>query len=86
MRTRTAFASNATCRTQMHLARQGTVTPEMQRVGEREELSPELVRGPLDHDLYVARPGSLRELAERLSYVTPKEHLGLPNARTSSRG
>src|SRR5918997_4984299 len=44
MRTRTAFESTATCRTQMQLARQGTVSPEMQRVAEREQLSPGLVR------------------------------------------
>src|ERR1700709_2158564 len=44
MGSRTAFASDATCRTQMHLARQGTVTPEMQRVAEREHLDPQLVR------------------------------------------
>jgi phosphomethylpyrimidine synthase len=33
-----------TCRTQMFFARQGTITPEMQRVAERENLSPELIR------------------------------------------
>jgi phosphomethylpyrimidine synthase len=44
MRTRTDFASDATCRTQMHLARGGTITPEMQRVAEREQLAAELVR------------------------------------------
>jgi phosphomethylpyrimidine synthase len=43
-RTRTAFEPTATCRTQMQLARQGTVSPEMQRVAEREQLPPELVR------------------------------------------
>ncbi|MEA2223599.1 MAG: phosphomethylpyrimidine synthase, partial [Solirubrobacteraceae bacterium] len=43
-RTRTAFESTATCRTQMHLARRGIVTPEMERVAERELLAPELVR------------------------------------------
>jgi phosphomethylpyrimidine synthase len=43
-RTRTAFEATATCRTQMQLARQGTVSPEMQRVAEREQLAPELVR------------------------------------------
>ena len=43
MRTRTAFASDAECRTQMHLARQGTITSEMERVAEREHLAPELI-------------------------------------------
>ncbi|MFP5362601.1 MAG: phosphomethylpyrimidine synthase ThiC [Thermoleophilia bacterium] len=42
--TRTAFQSTATCRTQMHLARRGSVTPEMRRVAEREQLDPGLVR------------------------------------------
>ncbi|MEA2250637.1 MAG: phosphomethylpyrimidine synthase [Solirubrobacteraceae bacterium] len=41
---RTEFAADASCRTQMHLARQGVVTPEMARVAEREHLKPELVR------------------------------------------
>ncbi len=41
---RSAFADDAECRTQMHLARQGVVTPEMRRVAEREFLEPELVR------------------------------------------
>src|SRR6476620_11852010 len=44
MRERTAFPSDAECRTQMHLARRGTVTAEMQRVPEREQLAPSLVR------------------------------------------
>ncbi|MEA2299891.1 MAG: phosphomethylpyrimidine synthase, partial [Solirubrobacteraceae bacterium] len=42
---RSAFADDAECRTQMHLAREGVVTPEMRRVAEREYLDPELVRG-----------------------------------------
>ena len=41
---RTEFQTDASCRTQMHLARQGVVSPEMQRVAEREHLAPELVR------------------------------------------
>ena len=41
---RTVFASDATCRTQMHLARRGDVTPEMERVAEREHLPAELIR------------------------------------------
>ena len=41
---RSAFAKDAECRTQMHLARMGTISPEMARVAEREELSPTLVR------------------------------------------
>jgi len=44
MGTRTQFQTDAACRTQMHLARRGEVTPEMQRVAEREQLAPELVR------------------------------------------
>jgi len=32
------------CVTQMHFARQGTMTPQMERVAEREQLPVELVR------------------------------------------
>ena len=41
---RSEFPPDSVCRTQMHLARQGTVTPEMQRVAEREHLEAPLVR------------------------------------------
>jgi phosphomethylpyrimidine synthase len=44
MSTRSTFASDSRCRTQMHLARRGEVSPEMRRVAEREELPPEAVR------------------------------------------
>ena len=42
--TRSAFPADATCRTQMQLARQGVVSPEMARVAEREQLPGELIR------------------------------------------
>ena len=32
------------CRTQMFFARQGDISPQMQRVAERENLAPELIR------------------------------------------
>jgi len=32
---RSTFSSDGDCRTQMHIARQGVVSPEMQRVAER---------------------------------------------------
>ncbi len=41
---RSTFSSDSECRTQMHLARQGIVSPEMERVAEREELPVQLVR------------------------------------------
>src|SRR5579875_1005686 len=41
---RSTFPSDAECRTQMHLARRGVVSPEMSRVAERERLSAERVR------------------------------------------
>jgi phosphomethylpyrimidine synthase len=41
---RTTFSADAECRTQMHLARRGTVTPEMERVADREQLAAPLVR------------------------------------------
>ncbi len=44
MSSRTSFPAGAECRTQMHLARQGVVSPEMERVAEREQLAPEVIR------------------------------------------
>jgi len=41
---RTKFGSDALCKTQMHLAREGAVSPEMARVAEREDLPGELIR------------------------------------------
>jgi len=41
---RSTFAPDAACRTQMHLARQDIVSPEMRRVAEREHCAPELIR------------------------------------------
>jgi phosphomethylpyrimidine synthase len=41
---RSSFERDADCATQMHLARQGTVSPEMARVAEREQLPAELIR------------------------------------------
>ena len=41
---RTVDHADAEVVTQMHLARQGVISPEMQRVGEREHLSAELIR------------------------------------------
>src|SRR2546428_4681491 len=54
-----------TCLTQMHFARQGTITPQMQRVAEREGLRVDLVRyevagGRLDI------PANVNHLAKRL--------------------
>ncbi len=44
MKHRTVFSVDASCRTQMRLARDGVVSPEMLRVAEREELAAETVR------------------------------------------
>ena len=44
MPTRSTFSSDSDCRTQMYLAREGDVSPEMERVAEREELPEEVVR------------------------------------------
>ena len=41
---RTTFSPDASCRTQMHLARQGVVSPEMERVAAREHLPAGVVR------------------------------------------
>jgi phosphomethylpyrimidine synthase len=44
MAMRTHFESDAGCRTQMHLAREGIVSPEMERVAEREFCDAQLIR------------------------------------------
>ncbi|HZU40502.1 MAG TPA: phosphomethylpyrimidine synthase ThiC [Solirubrobacteraceae bacterium] len=44
MPSRSAFAADADCVTQMHLARRGVISPEMHRVAEREHLDPGTVR------------------------------------------
>jgi phosphomethylpyrimidine synthase len=41
---RSSFPVDTACRTQMHLARRGKITPEIERVAEREHLPAELVR------------------------------------------
>ena len=41
---RSTFSSDSDCRTQMSVARQGEVSPEMARVAEREQLAPEALR------------------------------------------
>jgi phosphomethylpyrimidine synthase len=47
MTQRSTFPSGSACRTQMHVARRGEVSPEMRRVAEREELPAEVVRDEL---------------------------------------
>src|SRR6266699_3213174 len=54
-----------TCLTQMHLARQGTVTPQMQCVAEREGLSTDLVRDEVARGRLVV-PANVNHLARRL--------------------
>ena len=44
MAERSVFPADADCRTQLALAKQGVVSPEMRRAAEREGLAPELVR------------------------------------------
>src|SRR5690348_15054835 len=51
--------------TQMHVARQGTVTREMQRVAEREELAPETIRDEVASGRLVI-PANIHHLAKRL--------------------
>ncbi len=41
---RSQFLPDTSCRTQMHLARRGVISPEMKRVAEREYLPEELIR------------------------------------------
>ena len=52
-------------KTQMYFARQGTITPEMRRVAEREQLSPELIRDEVARGRLVI-PANVNHLAQRL--------------------
>src|SRR5258708_3038863 len=52
-------------KTQMHFARQGTITPEMRRVAEREQLSPELMCDEVARGRLVI-PANVNHLAQRL--------------------
>src|SRR5712664_924955 len=54
-----------TCRTQMFFARQGTVTPEMQRVAEREGLPPETIRDEVAIGRLII-PANVNHLKQRL--------------------
>src|SRR5207245_210418 len=53
------------CVTQQYLARQGTITPQMQRVAEREELPVELVRDEVARGRLII-PANVHHLAGRL--------------------
>src|SRR5467141_1999686 len=54
-----------TCLTQMHFARQDTITPQMQRVAEREGLPVELVRAEVARGRLII-PANVNHLAKRL--------------------
>src|SRR2546423_11683673 len=54
-----------TCLTQMRFARQGTVTPQMQRVAEREGLAVDLVRDEVARGRLIV-PANVNHLAKRL--------------------
>ena len=53
------------CVTQMHFARQGTMTPQMERVAEREHLPVELVRDEVARGRLII-PANVNHLAKRL--------------------
>src|SRR5437762_13996830 len=53
------------CVTQMHFARQGTMTPQVERVAEREQLPVELVRDEVARGRLII-PANLNHLAKRL--------------------
>src|SRR5436190_2021884 len=57
------------CVTQMFLARQGTITPQMRRVAEREELPVELVRDEVARGRLII-PANVNHLAQRLDPMT----------------
>src|SRR5213595_1414452 len=57
-----------TCLTQMHFARQGTITPQMQRVAEREAHPVELVRDEVARGRLII-PANVNHLARRLDPI-----------------
>src|SRR5437879_12549977 len=54
-----------TCRTQMFFARQGTITPEMQRIAERESLPVETIRDEVAIGRLII-PANVNHLQQRL--------------------
>src|SRR5436309_8362826 len=54
-----------TCLTQMHFARQGTITPQMERVAEREQLPEAVVRAEVARGRLII-PANVNHLAKRL--------------------
>src|SRR5438046_61228 len=65
IRLKPAEGVGMTCVTQMYFARQGVVTPQMQRVAEREELPVELVRDEVARGRLII-PANVNHLAKRL--------------------
>src|SRR5438046_6645373 len=57
-----------TCLTQLHFARHGTITPQMQRVAEREDLPNETVRDEVARGRLII-PANVNHLAKRLDPV-----------------
>ncbi|HYL56996.1 MAG TPA: phosphomethylpyrimidine synthase ThiC, partial [Gemmatimonadales bacterium] len=54
-----------TCLTQMHFARQGTVTDQMRRVADREDLPVETIRAEVARGRLII-PANVNHLAKRL--------------------
>src|SRR2546427_274024 len=88
-----------TCRTQMFFARQGTITPEMHRVAEREGLPPETVRVEVAVDVTKLTADDIlanieHQAQQGVDYITVhagilREHVGLALGRVTgivSRG
>src|SRR6266516_3057769 len=65
IRLKPAEGVGMTCITQMYFARQGVVTPQMQRVAEREELPVELVRDEVARGRLII-PANVHHLTGRL--------------------
>ena len=73
-----------TCRTQMFFARQGTITPEMHRVAEREALPPETVRDEVATGRLIIPANVWTVVAERLP-ASPAVASWKPHAPDSPR-
>ncbi len=69
------------CLTQMHFARQGTITTQMRRVAEREGLPVELVRDEVARGRLII-PANVNHLAKRLDPMAIGKVAGV---KTSTR-
>jgi phosphomethylpyrimidine synthase len=84
---RSKFERDADCATQMHLARKGTVSPEMARVAEREQLPAELIRDEVARGRMIIPANIHHEALDPMAIglkATVKINSNIGNSPTSS--